>query len=322
MAGMKHLHLLLNAPPNSANLPPHLKAILARGTFEATQPAHSPSAALCRLFASTPIALGPCMLAADGHDPGADLCWRADPVHLSPGLHHLVLMDSRAFQLDASEAEALLSTLNRHFAGEFEFLAPHPSRWYARAQAALQVTTPPLDQVADAILTPDLISGPDAGLLQRHGTEIQMLLHNHPINEAREARGELPINGVWFWGGGRYSPLSSDWACLLANDFTATALAQAAGLARQALPTGFTASALPEGSTLAVLDSEYLATPERVRQTDQAWFAPLMSALQRGALDTLSLEWTGPGGRTLRLDRRAAWKIWRRGLANAFTKQG
>ena len=29
-----------------------------------------------------------------------------------------------------------------------------------------------------------------------------MLLHDHPVNIAREARGCLPVTGVWFWGGG------------------------------------------------------------------------------------------------------------------------
>jgi len=29
--------------------------------------------------------------------------------------------------------------------------------------------------------------------------EIQMLLFSHPVNEAREVRGELPVNSVWLW---------------------------------------------------------------------------------------------------------------------------
>ena len=30
-----------------------------------------------------------------------------------------------------------------------------------------------------------------------------MLLHQHPVNEAREARGELPVNSFWLSGCGR-----------------------------------------------------------------------------------------------------------------------
>ena len=32
--------------------------------------------------------------------------------------------------------------------------------------------------------------------------EIQMLLHEHPLNQVREERGDLALNGIWFWGGG------------------------------------------------------------------------------------------------------------------------
>jgi len=29
--------------------------------------------------------------------------------------------------------------------------------------------------------------------------ELQMQLHDHPLNQAREARGELPVNSLWLW---------------------------------------------------------------------------------------------------------------------------
>jgi hypothetical protein len=32
--------------------------------------------------------------------------------------------------------------------------------------------------------------------------ELQMTWHEHPVNEARSARGQAPINGVWLYGGG------------------------------------------------------------------------------------------------------------------------
>src|SRR5690606_30880361 len=33
--------------------------------------------------------------------------------------------------------------------------------------------------------------------------EIQMVWHEHPVNQARAARGALPVNGLWLYGGGR-----------------------------------------------------------------------------------------------------------------------
>ena len=33
--------------------------------------------------------------------------------------------------------------------------------------------------------------------------EVQVLLHQHPLNAARQTRGLPPVNSVWFWGAGR-----------------------------------------------------------------------------------------------------------------------
>jgi hypothetical protein len=41
-----------------------------------------------------------------------------------------------------------------------------------------------------------------AGDLLRLISEMQMLLYTHPLNDAREARGALPINAIWFNGSG------------------------------------------------------------------------------------------------------------------------
>ena len=51
-----------------------------------------------------------------------------------------------------------------------------------------------------------LPSGADGGWLRRLMTEAQMLLHDHPVNAAREARGEAPVNGLWLWGSGGDAP--------------------------------------------------------------------------------------------------------------------
>jgi hypothetical protein len=45
---------------------------------------------------------------------------------------------------------------------------------------------------------------------QRILTEIQMALYAHPLNQAREARGELLVSSLWLWGGGRAMPFNPD----------------------------------------------------------------------------------------------------------------
>ncbi len=53
---------------------------------------------------------------------------------------------------------------------------------------------------------PNLPSEPDLLAMMKRSYEI---LKNHPINQARRARGENPANCLWFWGAGTRPALSS-----------------------------------------------------------------------------------------------------------------
>jgi len=48
----------------------------------------------------------------------------------------------------------------------------------------------------------DMPAGNEALLWQRLLTEIQMILHNHPVNQQRQRQGYKAINNVWLWGEG------------------------------------------------------------------------------------------------------------------------
>ena len=120
-------------------------------------------------------------------------CWlRADSVNLSLQRDQLLLA---SVQAGSEEAAALCASLNAHFAGQdIEFFAPHPRRWYMRLDALPRIITTPLSEVVGGDVRRALPTGEDAARWHRLFNEIQMLLHAHPLNEAREARGELPIN--------------------------------------------------------------------------------------------------------------------------------
>src|SRR5690606_4093503 len=50
---------------------------------------------------------------------------------------------------------------------------------------------------------------PEGRPWRRLVNELQMLWFDHPVNQAREARGLRPVNSVWLYGGGRPAQLSS-----------------------------------------------------------------------------------------------------------------
>lgn len=302
---MKRLHLLVGG---LAHGPwpdrPHLARLIARGRPADAGACTGTSAALAALFGIESRDLPAIMLAAEGGDAGSEAWFCADPVHLLAGMHSLSLLDSRQFQLPADEAAALVAALNRHFGDEMEFRAPHPTRWYARFRQTPKVAIPPLDQVAGSAITPEQIAGPDAREVQRISMEIQMLLHGHPVNESRDERHEATINSVWFWGGGGGRRAVANFDQVMADGFTAQALARAAGRPAMPLPDTLQPGRLPDGYTLAVLERP-------VPGQDAAWFEPVLRALQRGQLDAVELTLTGEPALRRVVGRWQARRFWR-----------
>ncbi len=61
--------------------------------------------------------------------------------------------------------------------------------------------------------------GEGADAYRRLSSEIEMALHEHEVNVARESQGLQPVNGLWIWGGG-HAPEQHTEACppLFADD--------------------------------------------------------------------------------------------------------
>jgi hypothetical protein len=185
---------------------PGLETLLARGRRARGKAPHL-EGWLCEQFGIArqqdwPIA--PFALLADGGKPGDHYWLRADPAHLDVATDQLVL-DASAISVTPQEAEALVAALNHHFdADAMTFHAVQPDRWYVRLTHAPELATTPIAAARGRAIDPLLPSGPEAKQWHARLNEMQMVLHEHPINEAREARGEAAINSLWFWGGGHF----------------------------------------------------------------------------------------------------------------------
>ena len=145
----------------------------------------------------------PLALLGAGGDPGDDYVLRADPVHLAAdrdhGLRVKVIDD-----LPAAEAGVLGRMLDRHFADDdLRFDIVRPDAWFVRRREPACIATTPPDAVRGRDAALCMPSGPGSAVWRRWQNEIEMLLHDHPVNNEREARGTLPVNAIWFSGGGR-----------------------------------------------------------------------------------------------------------------------
>ena len=299
---------------------PALEKLLARARAEPLL-ADTLEAWLCTAFGVEGLSIAPVTLRADGMEPGGSYWLRADPVHLHIRQGKMVLQPD--VLQDADEAAQLCASLNAHFAHEgLRFFAPCPQRWYLQLDAAPDMLARPLAQVAGRNIHAHLPQGPDALRWQGISNEIQMLFHEHAVNQAREARGELPVNSVWLWGGGRAAgQLLRPFAGLYGDSQLAIAFAQAAGIPCAALPDnmrGCVGNAsgdvllVWEGLRRAIQHGDLNAWRISLRHFEQCCAAPLLAALRTGSIAQVTLDVPGNGvARRYVLTRGAAWKLWR-----------
>jgi len=261
----------------------------------------------------------PFALLGDGEAPG-DACWaHADPVSLRADRDRLLLADAALLKVQVNEAQAIVAAVESHFGDALRLKIAAPERWYARLAWPPRGETTPLAAVAGGPVTPG------RGAMGWHAlmNEMQMLLHEHPVNQAREARGELPLNGIWLWGSGRLAPANTRFKSMAGNLPLAQGLASHAGIAARALPASagdWISSVASQGIHVCI----HNGLPAAARQGNGArwldtlarlehdWFAPLHEALEAGRIGMLTLSLgsarTLASVQTVRQDLRRFWR--------------
>lgn len=240
--------------------------------------------------------------AAAGAGPAAGFVLRADPVHLRAGLDEVRLFDSSHFVLTREAAEAMAGALDRHFAAEgLRFEALHPTRWYAWIERPPDARFCPPGGVAVRGAGGGLPAGNEGSVWRRRMNEAQMVLHVHPANEVREARGELPINSVWFWGTGalearprvRFREVRTD-------DPLVRALAEHGGARVRGLDEegpggagdvpGACLIAPGSGFHRAVLGRDVEAWRRALCGAEERWFGPLFERVKAGDVRKVTID--------------------------------
>ncbi|MEO7405089.1 MAG: hypothetical protein ABIU95_15605, partial [Burkholderiales bacterium] len=255
----------------------------------------------------------------DGIDPGADYWLCADPVNVEVGMDSLAIADRATLAIDRAEADAIVATLAAHFRDiGLQWHAPASTRWYIGQRAAPAITTTPLAQARTLPFAAALPQGADGAQWRSIVNEMQMLLHEHPVNLAREARGASTINAVWIADGSR-APSST----LVARQgpatwFCATPLARgfalAAGQPVRAVPFDLAAWATTQSTEpLTPISVVVLEDAVPLESLERAWFAPLVTALRAGTIGMLTLVATSAtAALTCEVTKRDLGYFWRR----------
>jgi hypothetical protein len=247
---------------------------------------------------------------------------RVDPVHLRADQASLRLFDSRAFSIDPDEARQLAASFNDLYQDRgWQLEAVAPARWYlALAEPPLLDTHSPAE-CAGRDINELLPRGAHSRAWHALLNEVQMLFHAHPVNVAREQRGEPAINSIWPWGGGVLpAAVETSLASVVSDQPLVMGLAQLAGIPRRDLPAQAVklAADLGEGTHLVVIDALAAATQYAdaeawaagLRQLEAAWFMPLLEMVRAGRVGQLDLY--PVNGKRYRISRRLMRRFWRR----------
>jgi hypothetical protein len=281
---------------------------------------------LSQTFGIEGLPVAPITLKADGRDAGKSYWLRADPVHLRIQRDEMFLFDAQAAPLNQAEADALCVTLNQHFQHDgLQFIAPAPDRWYVKLDSQPALTTATLDLACGSNIDALMPSGAESALWRQRMNEVQMLLFEHPVNTAREARRELPINSVWFWGGG-FMPhnIRSEFTQIISDEIFARGIALAAQTDIHPLPADRLDFPLDDknhnNKKLIIINKLHnsmlygdLAKWRKAHEQLHAeYFAPLLAALKSGAINSLTIINPNPyKPREFTITKNSLRKFWR-----------
>jgi hypothetical protein len=211
-------------------------------------------------------------------DAGDDLWLSADPAWVQPDMNGVRLLACGQMQLDMDAAQAFAEVLRPVFdeAG-MQLEVSTPDRWHLRLPPD---TSLPDFAAPEQALGEDLAQHVPQGAQGRRWrvllNDIQVLLHQHPLNAQRQAHGWAPINSLWLWGGGRLPTLSSQLSGVVSDDLLLRALAARAGVSLQAR-TPETVTAAPANWLVDLQDLPASAIATQ-------WWPTLQSVLNQRAV--------------------------------------
>ena len=237
-------------------------------------------------------------------------CWAcAQPVHLLTGLDHLRLAPLTGLRLSTGEARAIDDSLGAALAGSgYSLRSSEVGPWTLACPTDIQCDTVEPAQAEGRDIRDCLPSGRDGAQIRKLMNELQMLLHEHPVNTRRTKHGLIPVNSFWLWGFGRAQELEpAQPPTLCTDDPWLQGLWRLYGVA--ARPLAAAAGALQTEATLLIAAADAAADPVPALERWEAELgAPLAAALRSGRIRSASIRLGDVSYTMSRADRFAVWR--------------
>jgi hypothetical protein len=173
----------------------------------------------------------------------------ADPAWVEPDMNGARLLACGQLKLTAAEAGALATALAPLFEEQgMQLLPTTPDRWHLRLPADIAVPAfAAPEQALGENLLQHLPQGEEGRRWRILLNDIQVALHQHPLQAQRRAAGLPPVNSLWLWGAGALpAQVRTTLPGVIGDDPLLLALAARAGIGHRPRVQPAGASALGE----------------------------------------------------------------------------
>lgn len=253
-------------------------------------------------------------LRSPGEAPADVPVWCLDPVHVQIDREMAYLADIDELALSGEEAHQLIASLNAHFADELTIHYHSPQHWLVQTDLRVSTRTPTESILQD--ISRMMPTGEDATRWRSLVNEIQMLLYSHPVNQARQQAGKLPVNSVWLWGGGAVETTAAAFDTVYSDHPLAAIAANYNQIACARLPQQLDAASFDAQSVLMVIPDQLPALQQKdvyawfaaLVKLEQAILEPLLALLKNGKLAQLVVQSDTLRLRLTRQDLRRWWQ--------------
>lgn len=138
-----------------------------------------------------------------GNQAGNAFWLYAAPVHLVLQRDSFSLATPAPLPLEGDEIDTLTALLSKHFMQDNMQFFWHKNLWFLRLAQNPNIQTHAPEAALNKAVGAYLPTGEGAMQWAKFTNEIQMLLFEHPVNQAREAKGLPAINSIWCYGIGQ-----------------------------------------------------------------------------------------------------------------------
>jgi len=247
-------------------------------------------------------------------DTASGRWFRADPVYQQIDMNHATLVNPAQLDLQTSESQALCNSLDEYLHDHgisLHFAAAQ--RWYLQVPDGWSLQSTASSAAIGRDVASLRVRGADARRWRTIQAELEMLLFEHPVNQQRQQRGQLPVNTLWLWGEGdpaaTFEPATVQQSAMqvIAEDHYTCALLDWMGLS----PGGATALTFEPGVRTLYVDTRLqealqqgdLSRRQQLLETlEQQLFAPVWHNLSSARWQRLQLH---SGERCFSVDFRA-----------------